>query len=94
MHSITSDRGRIIATSRTPYEDPDDRRYTERNLSRGRMGGQFRIRIRYRSFCTPWWDYLTVSQDEFGSVVEGTGWELARLIDGPDGRYAGVLGKR
>jgi hypothetical protein len=49
MHSITSDRGRIIATSRTPYEDPDDRQYTERNLSRGRMGGQFRIRIRYRS---------------------------------------------
>jgi hypothetical protein len=25
MHSITSDRGRIIATSRTPYDDPDDR---------------------------------------------------------------------
>jgi hypothetical protein len=82
-----------IATSRDPYDDLSDRAYTERNISRGRMGGQFRIRIRYRIYRTPWWDFLTVSQHELSELVAGTGWEVARLIRGPDGRYAAILQK-
>ena len=93
MRSITRDHASIIATTRDPYDDPSDRAYTERNISRGRMGGQFRIRIRYRIYRTPWWDYLTVSQHELSELVEGTGWEIARLIPGPDGRYAAILQK-
>jgi SAM-dependent methyltransferase len=71
MYGMTSEIGRVIATTRDPYAttDPDDLRYIERNGQRGRMPGQFRIRIRYRTYRSPWWDYLTVSRQELLQTV-------------------------
>lgn len=95
MHTITSELGRVVATARDPHAstDPADLRYIKRNRERGRMPGQFRIRIRYGTYCSPWWDYLTVSREELVDVVDGRGWEATRFLDGPEGRYAAVLAK-
>jgi SAM-dependent methyltransferase len=95
MYGMTSEIGRVIATTRDPHAttDPDDLRYIEQNGQRGRMPGQFRIRIRYRTYRSPWWDYLTVSRQELLETVAGTGWGVAKFLDGPDGRYAAILEK-
>ncbi len=95
MHRLTTTQGRIIATTRDPYVtgDEDDLVYMGTNAQRGRMPGQFRIRIRYRRYCGRWFEYLTVSRDEMTDVIAGTGWKLARFIDGPEGRFAGILDK-
>ena len=95
LHRVTSARGRIVAESADVYatQMPEHRDYHERNRRRGRMAGQLRIRIRHRCYATPWFDYLIVSPDEMRSLVEGTGWRVARTIDGDGRLYAAVLEK-
>ena len=84
---ITSERARIIAEGTDPYstDDPGHLAYHERNRQRGRMGGQLRIRIRFREIASPWFDYLFLSRRELEEILDGTGWRLARMIedDGP-----------
>jgi hypothetical protein len=55
------------------------------------MAGQLRIRIRHGTYATPWFDYLLVSPEEMAELAEGTGWELARVIDEGEHVYVGVL---
>ncbi|KPK62524.1 MAG: hypothetical protein AMK73_05960 [Planctomycetes bacterium SM23_32] len=92
---MTSEGARILAESRDPYatDDPIHRAYHRRNRRRGRMGGQIRLRVRYRTCATPWLDYLLASQDEMRAILDGTGWHLARAIDGTDGSYVAVIEK-
>jgi len=45
------------------------------------MPGQLRIRIRYRSYATPWFDYLLVSKLEMKEILQGTGWKVGRFIE-------------
>ena len=54
-----------------PYgtKDPHDLAYHERNRRRGRLGGQIRLRVRYKAYATPWVDYLMVSFDEMEEIV-------------------------
>jgi SAM-dependent methyltransferase len=95
FHRLTTERGRIVAESRDPYEtsDPVHLGYHVRNRSRGRMSGQLRIRVRYREHATPWFDYLIVSGAEMDELAEGTGWHVARTFDGEGGVYTAVLEK-
>ena len=95
FHRLMSERGRIVAESRDPYltDDPDHRAYQERNRRRGRMSGQLRLRVRYRHACSAWFDYLIVSPDEMRELLDGTGWRLARVIDGDAGLYVAVIEK-
>jgi SAM-dependent methyltransferase len=92
---LTGSSGRIVAESRDPYgtDDPEHLAYHERNRARDRMGGQLRLRVRYRAYATPWFDYLIVSQDELRELVVGSGWQVSRLIEGKDGMYVAVLGR-
>jgi 2-polyprenyl-3-methyl-5-hydroxy-6-metoxy-1,4-benzoquinol methylase len=94
MHGMTSPEARIIASTFDPYQTKDEihLRYHQRNKAAGRMGGQARIRIRYRDYMTPWFDYLFVSREEMQSIVSGTGWRVERFID-QDFRYFAVLEK-
>ena len=73
---------RIVACSNDPYatEDPAHLAYQERNRARGRMSGQLRVRIRYRTLIDPWFEYLIVSPDEMAEIVDGTGWQISRLV--------------
>jgi SAM-dependent methyltransferase len=83
---------RIVASTRDPYDTDDAAHlaYHERNRQRGRMPGQLRLRVRYRDYASPWFDYLIVSPEELEALVEGTGWRVGRLIRG-DPLYVAVL---
>jgi len=57
---------RIIAESMDPYPTTDafHLAYHKLNRKRGRVPGQVTMRIRYRKYCSPWFDYLLVSRQE------------------------------
>jgi SAM-dependent methyltransferase len=93
FHRMSSARARIIAESLDPRQttEPAHLAYQRRNRRRGRMPGQIRIRIRYKQYATPWFDYLLVSEEEMKRILKGTGWRLARVFRGKGGRYAVVI---
>jgi SAM-dependent methyltransferase len=96
FHKLTSARGRIVAETRdvrSPAAPPEHVRYQQRNVERGRLPGQIRIRIRFRDVATPWFDYLMVGEDELRDLLDGTGWELVRTIPGHDDLYVAVIEK-
>jgi SAM-dependent methyltransferase len=85
---------RMLAGSTDPVRGGPafDAAYCRRNVGRGRMAGQIRLRIRYRDLATPWFPWLFVSPGELQSLVEGTGWRVARLLsDHPAAPYVAVL---
>jgi SAM-dependent methyltransferase len=96
LHSLTTDRGRIVLTSSDirHTRNRDHRAYQRRNLERGRMRGQIRLRLRYGLVATPWFDYLFVSPPELETLARGTDWHVRRVMD-KDGSdyYAAVLEK-
>jgi SAM-dependent methyltransferase len=85
---------RIVGTNVDPYttRDPAHLAYHRRNRRRGRMPGQLRLRIRYGTMATPWFDYLFVSRKELERLIEGTGWAIEAWIQ-PEGApiYTAVL---
>ena len=86
---ITSSKGRIVAMTNDTYktDDPDHLAYHARNRDKGRMSGQLRIRVRYRKYATPWFDYLIVSKAEMESILDGSGWAVNRYLDTADASY-------
>jgi SAM-dependent methyltransferase len=95
FHRMTSPNGRIIAESVDPYKttDPFHLTYHKRNRRRGRMSGQVRIRVRYRGYIGPWFDYLLVSRNEMKTIVKGTGWKVRRFIGSKGPAYTGIIDK-
>lgn len=95
FYKMTSPDACIIAESRDPYttDDPDHLRYHKRNMERGRMGGQIRLRVRYKSLITPWFDYLMVSQNEMKEILKGTGWHIRNFFNGESAFYAALIEK-
>ena len=91
---MTTDNALLLAESTDPYrtKEPHHRKYHQWNKSRGRMGGQIRMRSRYKAFATPWFDYLLVSRGEMRDLVEGTGWMIRRFFDSPQASYFAMLG--
>jgi hypothetical protein len=55
------------------------------------MSGQLRVRIRYRTLASLWFDYLIVSPDEMAEIVDGTGWQIRRLVQDEGSSYVAVL---
>ena len=96
FHAMSTDGARIIAESLDPYKtsDPYHLAYEKRNRRRGRMSGQLRIRVRYKSIATPWFAYLLASPGEVEKILKGTGWRLARVLHGKDARYIAVIVKK
>jgi SAM-dependent methyltransferase len=83
----------IIAQGTDPYgtTDPVHLGYHEHNRRRGRMGGQLRLRLRYRDLSTTWFDYLVCSTDELGQLVAGTPWRLVDIDDADAPIYLATL---
>lgn len=83
FHAMTSDDARLIVQSLDPYDTSAKHHldYHRHNRARGRMGGQVRLRVRYRNYATPWFDYLLVSRDEMRGIMEGTGWRVTHFTD-------------
>jgi SAM-dependent methyltransferase len=92
---ITGPGGRILAESNDPYQTTqrDHLEYHKRNRRRGRMSGQLRIRVRYRTHATPFFDYLLASKEEVAKIVDGTGWKIERFFDSKGSLYAVLLEK-
>jgi hypothetical protein len=67
-----------------------ERDYHDRNRQPGRMPGQLPLRVRYRRYASPWFDYLIVSPEELESLIDGTGWRVGRIIEG-EPLYVAVL---
>ena len=93
IYKMTSENGRIIAESNDPYktEIKEHLDYHKFNEKRGRMPGQLRIRVRYKKYATPWFDYLIVSKQE--TILKGTGWTIKRFLDSGSSAYIAIIEK-
>ncbi len=93
--NMTHEDGRMIVTSTNTNAKvpPEHAAYRQQNILKGRMPGQLRIRVRYRRYKSPWFDYLLVSPEELGEIVAGTGWEVERIIMPEDRYYAAIIRK-
>jgi len=96
LRKVTSKNGLIIASTRDTYktDNPDHLAYHRLNKQRGRMGGQLRIRVRFRKYVGRWFDYLIVSKKEMQDILEGTGWKIREFIDSDDSAYVAVIEKQ
>ncbi|RKN48679.1 class I SAM-dependent methyltransferase [Micromonospora endolithica] len=83
----------VIAHGSNPYgtRDPVHTGYHELNRRRGRLGGQLRLRLRYRELGTEWFDYLVCSPEELGDLVHGSPWWLADVDDRDAPYYLATL---
>jgi SAM-dependent methyltransferase len=91
---MTTVEARIITESLDIYKPPVPayhRKYQAMNKKRGRMPGQVRMRVRYREFATPWFDYLPASKNEMKRIVKGTGWAVQRFIESKGPRYVAII---
>jgi len=93
MHQMISEGGVILAETFDPYgtEDPVHLAYHRLNRKRGRLPGQIRMRVRYKQYTTPWFDWLLVSKDEMKTLVERTGFKMTGSLDSDGPRYIGIL---
>jgi len=95
LHAITDPDARILAESLDPHDtdNPAHRAYHHANRRRGRLPGQARIRVRYRRYATPWFDYLLVSRDEMRAILRGTGWTATRFLPPRGPLYVALITK-
>jgi hypothetical protein len=95
LYNMTTPYAQIIAESTNPYDttEPEHFEYHRYNRRRGRMSGQLRLRVRYKTYKTPWFDYLLVSADEMRDIVSGTGWIVARIIKASVRGYCAIIEK-
>lgn len=98
FYNLTNPGARIIAESLDIYKPPVDpvhRQYHLRNRRRGQMAGQVRMRIRYLTYTSPWFDYLLVSPKEMIRILLGTGWKVERFIRSKRGpAYIAIIKKQ
>lgn len=96
LSKITSGNGRIIAESNDVYktETPEHLSYHELNRERGRMAGQIKLRVRYKKYATPWFDYLMVSKEEMENILDGTDWEVNKFIESDGSVYIAIIDKK
>ncbi len=93
LAALSRPHARIIAHGTDPYgtTDPVHVGYHRRNRERGRLGGQLRLRLRYRELATDWFDYLVCSVPELRSLLDGTGWRLTDVDDADHPYYVATL---
>ena len=95
LHKITSPDALIIAESNDPNktEDPAYLSYNKFNRERGRMSGQLKIRIRFKTYISDWFDYLLVSKKEMKDILRGTGWKVEKFINSEKYMYTAIIEK-
>jgi SAM-dependent methyltransferase len=82
---MCSSNAKILVETLDPYGKAffmeDDKKYIAENRTNGRLGGQIRVRVRYRHFVTPWRDYLFVSKNELDEILSPTPWKVTSYLD-------------
>jgi SAM-dependent methyltransferase len=93
FHEMTSEKALIIAETRDPYKTDNAAhlRYHKLNKIKGRMGGQVKIRNRFREYVGRWFDYLMVSKEEMREILKGTGWKTRQFINSENSRYVAII---
>ena len=84
---------RIIAQGTDPYGGTDELHlaYHARNRAAGRMGGELRVRVRYRDLATEWFDYLLCTPEELAGLTRSTAWRLDDVDDADAPFYVATL---
>ncbi|MDX6512676.1 MAG: hypothetical protein QOE36_2180 [Gaiellaceae bacterium] len=92
---VTTPGARIVAASNDPTATdlPEHLAYQRRNVERGRLPGQLRLRVRHRTYTSAWFDYLIVTPEEMAALAESGGWHLERTIQAEGSLYVGILEK-
>jgi hypothetical protein len=49
--------------------------------------------VRHGIHTSAWFDYLMVSKEEMGQILEGTGWQVEKFIDSDGPGYFAVIKK-
>lgn len=90
LGGITSPEALILAQSSDPYKTrkPKHLKYYTFNRQRGRMAGQFKIRLRLKETVGGWFEYLFVSKKEMKDILTGTGWKIKRFFDSDQSLYS------
>ena len=82
LRAATTDRGRIVTDSVDPA------RIDEEDM---RDAAEHRFRVRFRDLASPWFRYAMLAPGEWDAALAGSGWHVARILDGGEPRYAVVL---
>lgn len=95
LYKITKKDALILTESNDPYKtkDPLLLSYHKLNKKKGRMPGQIKIRVRFKSYIGSWFDYLLVSKEEMNDILKGTGWRVKKFIDSDKTIYMAILEK-
>jgi SAM-dependent methyltransferase len=93
LAALANPGARIVAQGSDPYGTTDHVHlsYHDRNRSRGRLGGQLHLRLRYRLLATEWFDYLSCSPAELETLLAGTRWRLKSVDDADHPYYVAVM---
>lgn len=77
---------RLLAIGHDPHAaaTPEHRTYHDRNADYGRLPGQIRMRVRYKTWTSDWFDRLLLGPDELAILLAGTGWTLHAATYSPD----------
>ena len=88
LEQCTHAQSTVFMESMSPYDegflDEETREYVAHTLRQGRMGGQMRVRVRYKKFATPWSDYLFASPEELDEMLASTAWRLETVHQADD----------
>jgi hypothetical protein len=89
LAAVTGPDGRIVAGSMDPTDTGDEAHlaYHEDNRERGRFPGAIRMRVRFETVATAWYDFLHAAPDTMRDLVEDTPWTVAEIVDGEGGHY-------
>lgn len=95
LHKMTSDKAFIIAEAVDPYgaDNPAQLKYYALNKKRGKLPGQWRVRIRFHNFVTEWYDLLYNSKKEMKDMLTGTGWAIQKFINSGGPAYIAIIRK-
>ena len=95
IYAITSAEAKIVAEAVDPYQtsDPLHLAYQRSNRAQGRMSGQLRIRIRHQDVVGAWFDYLLVSRKEMQQILDGTGWQISKILPDKGPGYTAIITK-
>ncbi len=82
LAAVTAPDALLYAEAVDPYatSDPLHLRYHQANRDAGRLGGELRIRIRYKVWASPWFGLLLPSADELDTLLADTAWTVRDAI--------------
>ncbi len=95
LHGFTGSDATIIMDTVDPHAstNPSHTAYHRRNIRKGLLIGQIRLRHRYEVYASPWFDFFMASQDETRGILEGTGWCIQETIAAGDPHYWMIIRK-